>query len=370
VVEDNVDKHHSLVPEDPRIEHVSAFWFEPKQPLIIYDKTVQGWVDTEVVRFDAPTASYEFSPSLSTTQLNRYNHAPRLLIKDIFEREVRRAMTKIQVRNSTIYDALSGELLNVHSQCVLIEFEFEVAEKLADQNYTYQPGSRRFRVSRGLVAALRDRIKTCDQLVPELCSSEGRHNGSWIPARLLLEARPAAGKSVFMKRVLCEIAKIQQPKYVPVLIPVIDLVKCLKDFDFERDILDLYFREHHSSSSDQYKMLRQALLSKRLIILIDGIDEAGEACRRQQVLKWVTHDLVATECPLVVTSRPNDMTLKRYFWYTPFHFRKQKTSDRVPSTQAPFHRDQAGEHYEIAAAASCKVQARSTATRRRFLRAS
>eukprot|EP00966_Prymnesium_polylepis_P143531 3313500-Prymnesium_polylepis.1 len=71
--------------------------------------------------------------------------------------------------------------------------------------------------------------------------------------------------------------------------------------------IDAYFRLEHGAESGHYRMLRQAMASRRALLLLDGLDEGGAA--REEIERHVADVLALQGHPLVATSRPDGITL-------------------------------------------------------------
>ena len=81
-----------------------------------------------------------------------------------------------------------------------------------------------------------------------------------------------------MQRLLaigCRRRAALQSALVPALVRVADL----SPFGDEEDVLDAYFQTAYGPRSRRYLMLRQAWLSRRLLLLVDGLDDGGETLR-------------------------------------------------------------------------------------------
>jgi hypothetical protein len=95
---------------------------------------------------------------------------------------------------------------------------------------------------------------------------------------------------------------------VPILIKVQELQRHLLDeanrLVFERcwNWVDAFLQCVHGATSDQYRMLRQALMARRALVLLDGIDEGGKA--RDAIERHVTEVLAPQGHVMLVTSRP------------------------------------------------------------------
>ena len=76
---------------------------------------------------------------------------------------------------------------------------------------------------------------------------------------------------------------------------------------FERawNWVDAYLCLVHGLGSELYRFLRQAMVARRVLLLIDGIDEGGHA--RQRVEQHIVEVLAPQGFVIVVTSRPNGL---------------------------------------------------------------
>ena len=72
--------------------------------------------------------------------------------------------------------------------------------------------------------------------------------------------------------------------------------------------IDAFVRLQHSEPT--YRMLRQAMASRRALLLLDGLDEGGE--KREQIERHVTEVLAPQGHVLLATSRPDGIDDQRY----------------------------------------------------------
>ena len=72
--------------------------------------------------------------------------------------------------------------------------------------------------------------------------------------------------------------------------------------------VDAFLRLEHSAAT--YRMLRQAMASRRALLLLDGLDEGGE--KREQIERHVTEVLAPQGHVLLATSRPDGIDDQRY----------------------------------------------------------
>ena len=97
---------------------------------------------------------------------------------------------------------------------------------------------------------------------------------------------------------------------LPIFIRVQDLQKRLLEhedtFNGRWNWVDAYLLLLHGEASEQYMFLRQALLARRVIMLLDGIDEAGKV--REQLERHINTVLAPQGHMIMLTSRPSTAT--------------------------------------------------------------
>ena len=67
--------------------------------------------------------------------------------------------------------------------------------------------------------------------------------------------------------------------------------------------VDAYFREEYGVDSETYHLLRTALVSRRLLLLLDGLDEGGAA--RDEIERHIVEVLAPQGHQILITSRLN-----------------------------------------------------------------
>eukprot|EP00966_Prymnesium_polylepis_P280844 6489226-Prymnesium_polylepis.1 len=98
----------------------------------------------------------------------------------------------------------------------------------------------------------------------------------------------------------------------PVLIKMTYLSKALEDpnhadtFATAFNFADAYLRITYGGDSPKYKGLRQMLLARRVLLLLDGIDEGGTV--KLQIEEHITGVLQPQGHVMVVTSRPTGLS--------------------------------------------------------------
>ena len=74
--------------------------------------------------------------------------------------------------------------------------------------------------------------------------------------------------------------------------------------------VDAYIRFLHGADTDRYRMLSQALMARRLLLLLDGIDEGGAA--RDRIVRHIVEVLEPQGHIVVATSRPASIAEERF----------------------------------------------------------
>jgi hypothetical protein len=101
---------------------------------------------------------------------------------------------------------------------------------------------------------------------------------------------------------------------VPILVRVQQLQKRLLEdedtFAASWNWIDAYLRLKHGEASALYRMLRQTMMARRALLLIDGIDEGGKA--RKRIERHIAEVLAPQGHVMVATSRPAGVDEKRY----------------------------------------------------------
>ena len=94
---------------------------------------------------------------------------------------------------------------------------------------------------------------------------------------------------------------------VPILILIIDLQRSMAkhptEYEGVDDLVAMYLRlKFRDSDRYRFLMLIQAYASRRALLLLDGVDEGGDA--KSRIEHFITVFLVRQRVPLIITSRP------------------------------------------------------------------
>ena len=149
-------------------------------------------------------------------------------------------------------------------------------------------------------------MKDAHSLSAWLCSLyeqqlEGRQTGRQLVS--LLTAGPAAGKTTLLSQL---VALSLEGPLIPILVKVQVLQRRRIDFPdafaSAWNWIDAFLRLELGAEAPYYCMLRQAMMARRALILIDGLDEAGQV--RDAVERHVAEVLAPQGHVLLATSRP------------------------------------------------------------------
>jgi hypothetical protein len=146
-----------------------------------------------------------------------------------------------------------------------------------------------------------------------LCSAGTEERGAIEHVSILLTAGPAAGKTSLMSQVVMH-TLADATELVPLVVKVQRLQKARLEhpeaFETSWNWLDAYVRLEYGGDSAVYRMLRQAMMGRHALILLDGLDEGGTL--REQIEKHVAEVLAPQGHVMLVTSRPTGIDESRF----------------------------------------------------------
>ena len=270
------------------------------QPLTV--RTAGGWRDADVATAGADGLCHlvtflegSSGEPPATLTLHPWNHAPRELPQVAFEALRAWWRRELCAQHGGIADALTGHRLDALQQCVAISVTGGAAAEAE-------------------AAAIRDAHSLLGWLLAQHGAQlEGRPMEA--PRAALLTAGPASGKTTLLSQVVTLALQDEHTELVPILVKVQVLQQRLLDapdaFASAWNYIDAYLRlEHEASRPALYRMLRQALMARRALLLLDGLDEAG--AKRADIELHVVEVLAPQGHVLLCTSRPAGVDEARF----------------------------------------------------------
>ncbi|KAK3254364.1 hypothetical protein CYMTET_36420 [Cymbomonas tetramitiformis] len=245
---------------------------------------------------------------LAPKRLTSFNHALRHMPWEDFVVARQRYAAKVVKKHGVIRDVLSGRPLRVREHLVSLRvIARDSLQDLWTADDKHAAGGQTFDIATFYTSAAPD---------PDLPQGVAA-------STFLVISGPAMGKSTLMKQVawMCADTLLRTKQeggmggggaecasaYVPLLIAAGELVHRLGLRDegggnSRRDLLQEYLAQEHGNHSASWRMLMQALQMRRVLVLIDGLDEAGPA--RPVIFEFIRHHLVAEGHRVVITCRP------------------------------------------------------------------
>jgi hypothetical protein len=268
------------------------------QPLIV--RTAGGWRDADVatagadglchrLKFEGPSGEPP-----ATLTLHPWNHAPRELPHVAFEAMRAWWARSLRANHAHIADALTGKRLDTLLQCIAISVTGGAAETQVSA----------IRNANSLTAWLLEQHRAQLEGGP----TEG-------PLAALLTAGPASGKTTLLSQVVMIALQDEHTELVPILVKVQVLQRRLLEapdaFAGAWNYIDAFLRlEHKASRPALYRMLRQAMMARRALLLLDGLDEAG--ANRAEIEQHVLEVLAPQGHVMLCTSRPAGVVEARF----------------------------------------------------------
>jgi len=269
------------------------------QPLTV--RTAGGWRDADVAAVGADGLCHGLTflegsgEPPATLTLHPWNHAPRELPQVAFEALRAWWRRGLRAQHGGIADALTGYRLDALQQCVAISVTGDAAAEAE-------------------AAAISDAHGLLGWLLAQHSAQlEGRT--AEAPRAALLTAGPASGKTTLLSQVVTLALQDEHTELVPILVKVQVLQQRLLDapdaFASAWNYIDAYLRlEHEASRPALYRMLRQAMMARRALLLLDGLDEAG--AKRADIELHVVEVLAPQGHVLLCTSRPAGVDEARF----------------------------------------------------------
>jgi hypothetical protein len=262
------------------------------QPLTV--RTAGGWRDADVASTGADSLRHHLTflegsgEPPAVLALHPWNHAPRELPHAAYEAVHEWWTRELRKQHSQIFDVLTGKRLDALQQCVAIEV-------MGDAD----------------LAGVRD-VRGLSDWLHSLHASRSLGDAITDPEAALLTAPPAAGKTTLISQAV--VLALDRAELVPIVIKVQLLQAKLRDapdaFASHWNWVDAYLCLTERERPEVYRMLRQAMMARRALLLLDGLDEAG--AKRAEIEQHVVEVLAPQGHVMLCTSRPAGVVQARF----------------------------------------------------------
>jgi serine/threonine protein kinase len=303
----------SLTVHADRITPGSSVSYEAGQSLFVFHKS--NWHHKIVKESPGPgssTHTLHVEGKDVTMNLNSANHAPALFASlEYLAQAFQLYSIQLTDEHKYIYDIFSGEELSTLNQTATLQYREErckdemlaTDEDLDRKWYEGDAKSLKFRQQRRKSLAAKSEV---DQqgvhvmnIINEMLGNPGQREVGFLTKTLLLILGPAAsGKTTLLKTFIMQILQ-RYPDFVPILIPVIDLVQVIPDEQQSGDSVVVTYIK--SKFQQHTHVLLQAMLQRRAVFLVDGIDESGS--KREAVQRLIADELLIPGHNTIITSR-------------------------------------------------------------------
>ena len=149
------------------------------------------------------------------------------------------------------------------------------------------------------------------EILKKISAAGDREKAFWPDSGILMLGAAAIGKSTQLKRFALLALELGM---VPVLILVIELVRLKEraggDGGLNNVIQGYLESQHGPRGSKQYRLLMQAVLERRCLFLVDGVDEAGGA--KEEIERAIADELLDQGHKTIVTSRHSGFKMESF----------------------------------------------------------
>ena len=256
--------------------------------------------------------------------------------------EIHKYFTHIVIANSFITDPITRERLNIMLQTVALtvaegDSKVQLMQRTEEMDKKIELAITRRRVNSvarglggwdrvrkrkrrgsikpsGLTDALKILLPGAEAGAEAGAGPAGRRGGEQVAAdgdlRIVVLGAAAAGKSCLLKRVLVMCAQRYsgaKDDLVPVLILLIDLGRVMarhspEPLTADDDLIEEYLKDKYGAESNRFKVLKKAVAEGRALLLLDGLDEAGD--QKNHIERWIERTVNANSRQrLIVSSR-------------------------------------------------------------------
>eukprot|EP00935_MAST-01C_sp_MAST-1C-sp1_P001142 g1142.t1 len=250
------------------------------------------------VRIDAGDWTQEQE---TTVDLNDANHAPAFFVSmAVADQAKQRYTIKLKEDHGHIYDIFSGQQLSTRTQTATLQYRAKqmlTGEQQDLDDLKYQKARKESQQEK--TEDEQKGVLVSEILKVMLQLSSKRSSGHWVVKhnRMLILGPAASGKTTLLKTFIVEIL-YSYPDFLPILIPIIELVRVFEKQQPGTSVLTTYLQQHYA---DHCHLLMQKVMQRQVVFLIDGIDESGSS--RAHVEDFVTAELLQPGHKTIITSR-------------------------------------------------------------------
>ena len=240
------------------------------------------WVDAEVI-FASQGGFHQllYNNDEFDIDLHPWNHAPLLLPHASFEEMRSVWMGELRAQHCYLDDDVSDRRLDIRTQCFAVPACTADGDQMDAEKLSIE--LRSFHTSRTEGASADD------------------------PVCVLLTGESGAGKTCLMSQVVMHALEWKSSDLIPIFIKVRSLQRRLvgdsDTFAAAFNWVDAYLRlEYAEKTPGLYLMLRQALMARRAMVLLDGLCEAGAG--REKIERHIAEVLAPQGHIILVSLRP------------------------------------------------------------------
>jgi hypothetical protein len=236
--------------------------------------------------------------------LTAANHAPALFSNlAAMDRAHQAYAIDLKEKHAFILDLFSGQKLDTRTQTATLQYrETErAAQTFAKDDdvdsLPYQRARKASQMQRRV--STKESGKDATEVLHTMLCGDNRAAGQLVRYLLLILGPAASGKTTLLKTFAMEIVH-RHTDFFPVIIPIIevlpDLASCNRDAG--ESVVAAFMQRKYPQHAH---LLLQAMLQRRAVFFIDGIDESGT--QRDAVQDFVTVELLEPGHKTVITSR-------------------------------------------------------------------
>jgi tetratricopeptide (TPR) repeat protein len=241
-----------------------------------------------------------------TVDLTTANHAPALFFDPAaMDRACQAYAIELKEKHAVILDLFSGQTLDTRTQTAVLQYrESEHAAQMFAKDddvdsLQYQRAQKALQMQRRV--STKENGKDATEVLHTMLRGDDRAAGQLLGYLLLILGPAASGKTTLLKTFAMEIVH-RYTDFVPVIIPIIEVLPVLALLGCDRDAGESVVAAFVQLKYPQHAhVLLQAMLQRRAVFFIDGIDESGT--QRDAVQDFVTVELLEPGHKTVITSR-------------------------------------------------------------------